>query len=135
MILDELRPKNFEYDDLLKMLDPFNFDCSVPSRYFDKYLTTKIIIITSPYNPRDFYDGYYTAKIDSFKQLNRRIDETICIDKTIISAVEYNEIGYDKFGSAIYKYNLIDSSPNMFAPPTASLVKKGEVFKEIKRLK
>lgn len=135
VILDELRPKTFEYDDLLKMLDPFNFDCSVPSRYFDKYLTAKIIIITSPFNPRQFYNLYFTTKTDGFEQLNRRIDDVLFIDNHNIYAVSYNEIGYDDLGEVIYTYQKIDSIPNPFSTSVLLSKKEGELFNEIKKIK
>lgn len=135
VILDELRPKTFEYDDLLKMLDPYNFDCSVPSRYFDKYLTAKIIIITSPYNPRDFYNSYDNAKIDNFEQLHRRIDDVLFVDKDKIYVVSYNEIGYDDFGDVIYTYREIDNITNPYTTSISFSKKEGELFNEIKKIK
>lgn len=75
VILDELRPTTFNYDDLLKMLDPFGENPKAPSRYFDKSLMVGLFIITSPYNPKQFYNEIFGNKktIDSFEQLQRRI--------------------------------------------------------------
>lgn len=84
LILDELRPRVIEYQDLLRLTDPFGIVEGVmaPSRYFDKALACDLIIITSPYDPKNFYDkqfgvGYTldrtTRLIDSFGQLARRI--------------------------------------------------------------
>lgn len=75
VILDELRPKTFPYDDLLKMLDPYGENPKAPSRFFDKSLMVDLFIITSPYSPKQFYDEIFGRKktIDSFKQLQRRI--------------------------------------------------------------
>lgn len=75
VILDELRPKTFPYDDLLKMLDPYGENPKAPSRFFDKSLMVDLFIITSPYSPKQFYDELFGYKktIDSFKQLQRRI--------------------------------------------------------------
>ncbi|MDH6363482.1 hypothetical protein M2139_000457 [Enterococcus sp. PF1-24] len=75
VILDELRPKTFPYDDLLKMLDPYGETPKAPSRFFDKALMVDLFIITSPYNPKQFYDVVFRhhPSIDAFQQLQRRI--------------------------------------------------------------
>lgn len=80
VIIDELRPDTFPYDDLLKMLDPYNFDVFVPSRYQDKALTAETIIITSPYSPLELYkQAFKHSKSDSFNQLERRLQSTLCV--------------------------------------------------------
>lgn len=78
IILDELRPKNMDYSDLLKMLDPYNDEAMAASRYFDKPLMANYFIITSPYNPKAFYDelvkrGHVLISVDKFEQLARRL--------------------------------------------------------------
>lgn len=78
IILDELRPKNIDYSDLLKILDPYNDEAMAASRYFDKPLTANYFIITSPYSPKAFYDelvkcGEVLVSIDKFEQLARRL--------------------------------------------------------------
>lgn len=55
IILDDLRPSSFELSDLLKLLDN-NTNSSVKSRYHNKVLEAKIIIITSVYSIEDFFD-------------------------------------------------------------------------------
>lgn len=78
IILDELRPKNIDYSDLLKILDPYNDEAMAASRYFDKPLTASYFIITSPYSPKSFYDelvnrGEVLVSIVKFEQLARRL--------------------------------------------------------------
>lgn len=101
LILDELRPKTIQYEDLLRVLDPHNITDRVmaPSRYSDKALACDLIIITSPYSPRHFYNeifsGTYTATgyaavIDGFDQLDRRIALTIQMTDSEIYGVSYN---------------------------------------------
>lgn len=96
IILDELRPSIFQYSDLLKMLDPFNDDVMGASRYFDKPLTANILIITSPYKPRDFYmkiiegNKKFDSSTDSFKQLARRINLVLQLDKDSIQTAFYD---------------------------------------------
>jgi RNA helicase./Plasmid replication protein. len=79
VILDELRPTTFAYEDLLKMLDPFGTTAMAASRYYDKPLTADTIIVTTPYSPLDFYSETkryifsFNDKVDSYYQLARRI--------------------------------------------------------------
>lgn len=61
-VLDEIRPDNITYNELLKLLDPWNFENVVGSRYFDKKLIAEEIIITTPYNPLEFYARVKTKK-------------------------------------------------------------------------
>lgn len=96
IILDELRPSIFQYSDLLKMLDPFNEDVMGASRYFDKPLTANIFIITTPYKPKDFYmkiieeNKKFDLHTDSFKQLSRRINLVLYLDKDSMQIAFYD---------------------------------------------
>lgn len=96
MIIDEFRANMIQYSDLLRILDPFGTQVMAPSRYSDKPLTCDLIIITSPYNPIEFYykvfkeDPEDETSIDSKEQLLRRIKLTIEIDDLHIKAVEYD---------------------------------------------
>lgn len=55
IIIDELRPDVINYGELLKLLDPFNFENVAGSRYHDKAIIAKEIIITGPLSPTEFY--------------------------------------------------------------------------------
>lgn len=55
IIIDELRPDVINYGELLKLLDPFNFENVAGSRYHDKKIIAKEIIITGPLSPVEFY--------------------------------------------------------------------------------
>ena len=91
IVLDELRPKSIEvYADLLRIFDPFGEDKMAPSRYFDKSIVCDLIIITSPYNPHEFYKALcLDESIDTFEQLNRRITLTIHMTDTSICMADY----------------------------------------------
>lgn len=97
IIIDELRPHTFLYSDLLKMLDPFNDDVMGASRYFDKPLTASTFIITSPYNPKNFFlkmiqdNKKFDWHTDSFRQLARRIDLVLCMEKDSMYFANYHE--------------------------------------------
>ncbi|MFF2178006.1 Rep family protein [Lysinibacillus sp. NPDC058147] len=94
VILDELRPTTFNYDDLLKMLDPFGENPKAPSRFFDKSLMIDIFIITSPYSPKQFYDEIFRHKktVDSFGQLQRRITFVQFMTQDYFEMQNYNDL-------------------------------------------
>lgn len=96
IILDELRPKTIEYQDLLRILDPFSIHGGVmaPSRYADKVLAADTIIITTPFSPLEFYQLQFPDicnQTDSFAQLARRISLTIQMHQTSIDLMDYDE--------------------------------------------
>lgn len=85
VILNDLRPRDFSYSDLLRILDPYQHDKSAPSRYHDKKLNLEEIIITTPYAPTDFYKYVFIddRRVDTDEQLLRRI-QSIHITKSFI---------------------------------------------------
>ena len=96
IILDELRPKSIDYSDLLKMIDPFNDESMAPSRYFDRPITANYFIVTSPYSPEDFYDGFaikgdIKTWIDTFDQLARRLFLVQKMTQTQMSLYFYDD--------------------------------------------
>ena len=96
IIIDDLRPRTINYEDLLRITDPHSieFGINAPSRYYDKALACELIIITSPFSPRDYYfREILTAeqrRIDTFAQLERRILLTLFLDMDFIFQVAYN---------------------------------------------
>lgn len=79
IILDDLRPKTFDYNTLLQLLDPFN-STMADARYSNKTLIADTIIVTSVYSPLDFYHMLVPEQyrdIDTYKQLERRIGKII----------------------------------------------------------
>lgn len=55
MLFDDARPGDFNASDWLKLLDPYNNNCSVCSRYYNKYLNVKCIIITTTTPFEEFF--------------------------------------------------------------------------------
>lgn len=91
VILDELRPNSFRYEDLLKVLDPYNFDVMIPSRYYDKALTARHLFITSPYSPKQLYDNIFReGSLDNFEQLERRLDCVILVEGESICETSFD---------------------------------------------
>ena len=96
IILDELRPHQFDYSDLLKMFDPYNVKAMASSRYFDKPLLANIYIITSPYSPYDFFlelsKKRKISHIDSWGQLMRRLSLVVEVKKEHLQFYKYEPI-------------------------------------------
>lgn len=92
LIIDEIRPKDIKFNDLLKITDPFNYRKLAPSRYHDKAIIADTIILTSPYSPIQFFLKYKLDNNDSFKQLQRRITITIEVtNKQIIQLTPHTK--------------------------------------------
>lgn len=86
VILNDLRPNDFEYSDLLRLLDPYQHDKAAPSRYHDKRLNLEKLIITTPYDPISFYRNINSINdmaVDSINQLLRRIKPIKVTDQMV----------------------------------------------------
>lgn len=88
LIIDEIRPKDTRYNDILKICDPYNYKKYAASRYRDKAIIADTIIFTSPYSPIQFFLKYKLDNNDSFNQLQRRISTTIKLTKKQIIQLE-----------------------------------------------
>lgn len=77
VILDELRPNDLKYGDLLKIMDPYQHDKHAPRRYKNVALNIEALIITTPYSPDRFYQmtKIQDKKVDTVNQLKRRISK------------------------------------------------------------
>lgn len=85
LIIDEIRPKDIPFSDILRICDPYNYRKYAGSRYKDKPIIADTIIFTSPYSPIQFFLKYKLDNQDNFKQFQRRITITIEVtDKQII---------------------------------------------------
>ncbi|WP_125581548.1 Rep family protein [Levilactobacillus cerevisiae] len=95
VVLDELRPNVLQYADLLKILDPFNYDMRTVSRYHNLQLQAETIIVTSPYSPAAFFSKQSSVSItDGFGQLSRRISLTIEVTPGSLNEVDFTNGGY-----------------------------------------
>ena len=104
IVINDLRPQDYEYGQLLTLLDPWEIDKMAPARYHDKYLNARAIYITTPYSPRAFYNevGIANSLIDSFEQLNRRI-VTLYLSKDTYNDMKNDLIKDDQIAEAIWK--------------------------------
>lgn len=91
IIWDELR-NDVEYTELLRLLDPYNYEKSISSRYYNKALMPEVIIITSPYRPDELYKVLSVSdrKRDKVDQLVRRVPVLYEFQKEQIRILRWN---------------------------------------------
>ena len=88
IILDDLRDKSFELEDLLKILDN-NTKSSVKSRFNNKVFNGEMIVITSSVPLKYWYPEYrFDRSNDSLDQLYRRINCYIVVTLDYISVYD-----------------------------------------------
>lgn len=90
LILDDLRDSSFTVSDLLKMLDN-NTGSSVKSRYRNKWLECRMIIITSIKDIDEWYKGVQESDTEPIKQLKRRIGTKILMTQENVLYYVYDE--------------------------------------------
>lgn len=99
VIIDDLRPDSIEYSDLLRITDNYNPEGRIgSSRYSNKLLTLKTLIITTPYEPYNFYihTSVQDRVVDSFDQFARRITVMTVYNDRLMTEDEYNNIDFSK---------------------------------------
>lgn len=80
IILDDLRPSCMGLSDLLKMLDN-NTASTVKSRYFNKVLECRLIIITTTLDIESFFKNVFSEEPETSVQLKRRCELMIKFPK------------------------------------------------------
>lgn len=94
IILDDLRPSCMGLSDLLKMLDN-NTSSTVKSRYKNKVLECKLIIITTTLGIESFFKNVFSEEPETSVQLKRRCELMVKFPK---------EVNSDKL--EVYQYDL-----------------------------
>lgn len=107
LILDDLRPSCMGLSDLLKMLDNHT-SSSIKSRYYNKTLECKLIIITSILDIDTFFKNVFSEEKEPIKQLKRRCKIKMrMVDEFIYTSLYDERLGdYGKeceFPNPIYK--------------------------------
>ena len=95
-----------------------------PSRYSDKALACDLIIITSPYTPKNVYDKIFSfATVDGFDQLDRQISVTIEMTEIEIHAVSYNSKskGYEEIKGTTRTNNLSGAASTASKPDAVAM--------------
>jgi len=80
IILDDLRPSSLGLSDLLKMLDNHTAS-TVKSRYRNKVLECRMIIITTTLNIDKFFNNVFKEEPETSVQLKRRCETIIRMDR------------------------------------------------------
>ncbi|NRO31031.1 hypothetical protein IMAU30143_01245 [Lactobacillus helveticus] len=104
IILNDLRPTDYQYGQLLTLLDPWENDKVAPSRYHDKYLNARVIFITTPYDPVTFYNSCNIENrlIDTVDQLQRRVI-SMHVTEANLESIKTDIIKDIEIGDAIFK--------------------------------
>lgn len=109
IILDDLRDRSFDLEDLLKILDN-NTRSSIKSRFNNKVFNGEVIIITSSVPLQYWYQSYkLNNSMDDLNQLYRRIGCYIYVTEDIVRIYDdgVNEYGHPKGSATIIKNELL----------------------------
>lgn len=90
LILDDVRGHNFTYEDLLKLIDP-NSISLYKSRYSNKLITSKLIVLTSIQSLEDFIKDIENSKKEDSFQIERRISMVLSMDDHVIHTWKYDQ--------------------------------------------
>lgn len=129
MILDDLRDKSFEMEDLLKILDN-NTNSSIKSRFNNKVFNGEMIILTSSVPLRYWYSSYKYNTNDSLEQLYRRINCYVEVTNDSIKVYDdgVNDRGYPCGMPTILQNELVKKIKKKEEKP-----KLGKIFQEIEK--
>lgn len=89
LILDDLRDSSFEFNDLLKILDPYT-SSSIKSRYRNKVFTGDTIIITSYKDLEKWYHNIKEMDENAIIQLYRRCSLYFKVFENVINAYYFD---------------------------------------------
>lgn len=124
IILDDLRDKSFEMEDLLKILDN-NTSSSIKSRFNNKVFNGEMIVITCSFEIRYWYMHLKsTSNVDLLTQLYRRISQYIVVSDDDIKI-------YDSVDENGYAKELIATFPNELKKKFTNVKKEKTDFKTI----
>lgn len=89
IILDDLRPSALSLADLLKMLDN-NTSSSVKSRYRNKVLECRLIVITTVLPINEFFSQVFKEQPETARQLRRRCETYILMKRETMQLGAYD---------------------------------------------
>lgn len=120
IIIDDARPETLSPEEWLKILDN-NTNSLARSRYHNKQIEAKYILLTSTINLTNFFDGFFK---EDPRQLYRRIKLWLVVQKDYIEIYEYR--------SNEGKYALVKKSKNWikekYGNPDLTDAKKSEII-------
>lgn len=114
LILDDLRPSCLGLSDLLKLLDNHT-SSTAKSRYYNKILECRLIIITTVINIEDFFKNVFQEQDEPLTQLKRRCSTYLEFTK--------QEIRVSMYDATLQDYKYINNIKNPIADlyPSQSL--------------
>lgn len=107
LILDDVRPSCMGLSDLLKMLDPYTAS-SVKSRYRNKYLNCRLIILTTVLNIDEFYSNVFAEQKEPVTQLKRRCRTYIKMYRDIILVSVWDDKTMSYVNPVAYKNTVLN---------------------------
>lgn len=128
IILDDLRGECFAFADLLKILDN-NTRSQVKSRFYNKVVTCKVIIITSVLSIDALYAMFMDDEncVEPLEQLKRRCQQYLIFGE--------KEITVNAWNADTKEYDFVMRVPNiykdMYKPKTLSPVQKVDMVKDL----
>lgn len=92
LIMDDLRPTDMRFSDLLGILDPYTFKAA-QARYANKALQTQLVIVTTTYSPEKFCQACNGDELsaEDERQLYRRINAVYEMTEKEVYETEYND--------------------------------------------
>lgn len=110
VVLDDLRGSCFTFSDLLKILDN-DTSTLVKSRYSNKVLECKYIIITSVVPIDEFYNSVFENNEEPITQFKRRCGTYIEMTREVVKIYHYNKdiCDYELKGAKV------NNNPNLYA--------------------
>lgn len=106
IILDDIRPSAMSLSDLLKMTDN-HCSSSIKSRYFNKYVNCKFIILTTVLDIDSFYRNVFTEEKESIIQFKRRCQIHIKMTMEYIYVSFWNKKNLYYSNEKIYKNDIV----------------------------
>lgn len=104
IVINDLRPRDYEYGQLLTLLDPWEIDKTAKRRYKDVFINVCAYFISTPYSPLNFYNECRIDNrlVDTFSQLERRVI-ALHLTKDNREKIKQDLITDDKLFEAIWK--------------------------------
>lgn len=100
LIIDDYRPEDYPFTELLQLLDPYHRKRTHRARYYNRPLATELIILTTTYSMVDI-ENAYSFKREDMKQLRRRIQTIYEYDENAKAFVCYTyDDAYDMYNPA-----------------------------------
>lgn len=105
VIMDDLRPEDLRFSDLLGILDPYNFKHAA-ARYHNKALQTQLVIVTTIQSPEQFARACNgdSIRLEDERQLYRRLNSVYEVTKEEIIEYTYNDVWQREIENRIPNY-------------------------------